>query len=359
MTKKIQDISDHARALSALGSRKGGEARAAAMTPEARSAAARLAVRARWDRAKAIPTASHVGMLRIGDVEIDCAVLDDAEITRVLSQRGLSRGLGASLPSRRGRTVPVAVADLPPFLWSERLQPFISNDLAASLKSPILYRLEGTGRHSAATTTAHGYDARLLPKICGVWLDARRAGKLTKAQKHIAGRAEQLVAGLANVGILALVDEATGYQYDRAREDLQKILAAHIREELRPWVRVFPHEFFKQIYRVHGWDYREGKTRHPQYVGKLVNKLIYGPLPPPVLIELRERNPVTNGRRRHKHHQYLTDDTGIPHLDRQIAVATVVLTLSKNPKDMQRKFSAIFSAPSDQLELLSKTDEEE
>lgn len=38
----------------------------------------------------------------------------------------------------------------------------------------------------------------------------------------------------ARVGITALVDEATGYQYDREKNELQKILKAYIAEDLLP-----------------------------------------------------------------------------------------------------------------------------
>jgi hypothetical protein len=42
----------HAQALGRLGGKKGGPARAAAMTPEERSEAARKAVLARWEAKK-------------------------------------------------------------------------------------------------------------------------------------------------------------------------------------------------------------------------------------------------------------------------------------------------------------------
>jgi hypothetical protein len=47
----------------------------------------------------------------------------------------------------------------------------------------------------------------------------------------------------ARVGIIALVDEATGYQEVRDHEALQEILKRYISEELLVWVRTFPMEF--------------------------------------------------------------------------------------------------------------------
>src|SRR5205814_1919222 len=162
--------------------------------------------------------------------------------------------------------------------------------------------------------TAYGYEATLLPRICEAILDADKAGTLRANQKHLAEAAQLLIRGFAHVGIIALVDEATGYQDERPADELRRILEAYISEELRPWVKRFPNEFFKQIYRLHGWEYREGNHKHPQYVGRLINILIYDPLPPGVLTELQARNPTNErGRRRWKHHQLLTEDIGDPH----------------------------------------------
>jgi hypothetical protein len=56
-----------------------------------------------------------------------------------------------------------------------------------------------------------------------------------------------LLRAFARVGIVALVDEATGFQDIRARDDLHKILEAYIAKELLPWTKRFPNEFYKEI----------------------------------------------------------------------------------------------------------------
>lgn len=59
----------------------------------------------------------------------------------------------------------------------------------------------------------------------------------------------------ARVGITALVDEATGYQYDREKNELQKILKAYIAEDLLPWQKRFPDIYYKELFRLNGWDF--------------------------------------------------------------------------------------------------------
>src|SRR6185312_6528107 len=113
------------------------------------------------------------------------------------------------------------------------ISSFINNDMMLLIQHPIRFR------HSSGGGVAFGYPATLLADICDAVLAARKAGVLQKQQEHIAAQAEILVRGFARVGIIALVDEATGYQRDRAADALSKILEAFIEKELQPWVKTF------------------------------------------------------------------------------------------------------------------------
>ena len=188
----------------------------------------------------------------------------------------------------------------------------------------------------------------LLPMVCEVYLrfrdDCIKHKRGYGPQKHIIEACDILMRGLARVGIIALVDEATGYQADRARDELSRILQAYIAEELRPWIKTFPNEFFRQIYRIHGWELKPGSNHRPSYVGKFINRYIYQELPPGVLEELRNRNPITDrGYRKHKHFQLLTADTGSPHLDRQITAVTMIMKVSDSKSDYEQKFQRAFA----------------
>lgn len=58
---------------------------------------------------------------------------------------------------------------------------------------------------------ADGYDARILPDICAVLINADRKRILDKRYEHIAERAAQMQHGFATMGIIWLVDKVTGY----------------------------------------------------------------------------------------------------------------------------------------------------
>jgi hypothetical protein len=301
---------------------KGGHARAARLTPEERSASAKVAELARWGRLnpEKLPRETHGGDLQlpVGDgtntIVLSCAVLDGKH--RVISTRRLGRAFGA----RKTGTDEIGgdAPKLPPFLSAQNLFPFISDKLRMRLISPSIYK-QKTG------SIAYGYDAELLPEICGVVLDAAKAGVLKRSQTYLVDQAEVMIRGFATVGIIALVDEATGFQSERAKDELQRILQAYVVEEMRPWLKAFPTDFFRQIYRLYGWKFEEGNAKRPGVVGKFINEWIYERLPDPVLPDLRQRNPVVDGRRRHKHHQFLTEETGIPHLDKQILAVTTLM----------------------------------
>src|SRR5690242_2746566 len=163
----------------------GGDARAKKLSPAERKAIARTAAEARWEKAgKIIPKAIYEGILTIGDMEIPCAVLEDG--TRVLTQSGVMIALGRARQAK-GRQYYDADVNLPAFLTANNLKLFIPQELTVT-SSQIEFKTLGGIR-------AFGYRAELLPKVCGVFLDANAANALNHTQKHIAERAMILIRG--------------------------------------------------------------------------------------------------------------------------------------------------------------------
>nr|WP_262913992.1 P63C domain-containing protein [Polaribacter sp. DS7-9] len=189
-----------------------------------------------------------------------------------------------------------------------------------------------------------GYDANILPLVSDLYLQARASGDLLKSQYETALKCEILVRSLAKIGITALVDEATGYQYDREKEELQKILKGYISEELLPWQQRFPHEYYKQIFRLNGWEYNVSNLKlKPSVVGRWTNTYIYKQLPKGVLDELKRITPKDKDGKHTEHlHRRLTEDTGHPNLNNQIVTVVTIMKLSKNWKDFIKKFNDLF-----------------
>lgn len=320
---------------------KGGKARAAALTPEQRSEIARKGGIAK-QMAK-LPRATHDGPLKIGDVEFACSVLEDQ--TRVLSQRGFMDGMGMH---RGGRMSKVEVeeggARVPIYLGFRNLKPFISKHFSA-VSEPLEYRtMDGS--------VAHGIRAEMIPKICEIWLDARTAGVLKVAQLRIAARAEMLLRGLAQVGIIALVDEATGFQESRDRLALQAILDRFLRHELAAWAKRFPDEFYRHIFQLRGWKWKGMSVNRPQAVAGYTKDLVYARLAPGILAELEKRLPVgENGRRAGAMHQLFTEDVGHPALAQHLHAVIGLMRVSTNWKHFMTMMDMAFPKRGDTLLL--------
>lgn len=307
-----------------LAGSRGGKARAKSLSDSRRSEIARRAAQARWK--SKVPSSPYTGKLRIGDRELECAVLDDG--TRLISQGDIMRALGRHESSGRKAESDIKA----PFVSAANLREFVSSDLVAEL-TPVEYRQQDT------SPIKTGYPAAVLPAVCEVYLAAREAGVLAPSQRQPAQAAEILMRGLARVGINALVDEATGYQEVRDRDELQKLLASYVAEEFRPWVQRFPYEFFSQVYRIYELDEPKG-GRRPQFIGGFINDYIYGGLPDGVLEELRRVNPSNDqGNRSRRHHQHLTELTGHTHLDRQITSVITLMSISSS----RHEFKALYA----------------
>lgn len=278
--------------------------------------------------------ATHEGVLTIGDSILHCAVLEDE--TSVLTQGDFLGAIGRV--RRHGGTTGV-LTDLPPFLSAKNLEPFIGEDLRCST-APIVFKAKkGGGRRGIA----YGYKAELLPQVCNVFLQAKDAGVLKPSQLHIALHCEILVRALATVGIIALVHEATGYQYDRDRDRLEQLLAIYLSEERLKWAKTFPDIFYRLIYKLKGWSYPSG-TQKSRIIGNITNQLIYDKLPPGVLPKLRELNPKDpkTGRRRAKFFQHLSADVGQPDLRDHLLQVIALLRAASNWRVFDRLFKRAF-----------------
>lgn len=317
---------------------QGGKARAENLSKEELSEIGRRAALKRWG--KELPVASYAGILRIGDMELACAVLEDG--TRVLTQAELLVALGrhrkANVRNVEGEE------NIPPVLQGERLKPFISNELLEKSK-PIKFR-------TAQGAAASGYRAEILPQICEVYLKARDAGALLKQQGHIAVQADVLMRGLAHVGIIALVDEATGFQAARTADGLAKILEAFVQKELRKWVRTFPAEFYEQLCRLRDVAFPPARNQFPQYFGHLTNNIVYDRLAPGVKEELKKVTPRDErGRHKHRLFQRLTEDIGHPKLREHLASVVTLMRISPDWEAFERHLDTALPKWSDQLRL--------
>lgn len=330
LPNKQPSVADH--------SSKGGKARANTLTPEERREIARDAARARWEKAgklkepeavadsvsappsesdpDEVPFSMFSGQLEIGDVELESHVLSSGH--RVFTQREVVRALSG------GRE-------------SGNLQRYLSrNPLTADLDfsdSVISFKVPGLRQE------AIGYEATLLVEICDKYLEARDRELLKPSQFKLAAQAEIILRACAKVGIIALIDEATGYQKVRAKNSLRLKLQAFIAEDLQKWALMFPEEFWLELARLEGIRY---SARHrPLRWGKYVMTFVYDALDKDIANVLREVNP--NPRHRRNHHQWLTPETGRRELNNQIQRVIAIMRVCDDMDEFKKKFKKAFA----------------
>lgn len=276
--------------------------------------------------------------LVIGDIEIPCYVLEDE--TRVLSQRGFIGALAMSRSSIRDGGDRIAN-----FVAHRALAPHAHAETLVEIEKPILFVPPHGGR------LAYGYPAILLTDICDIVLAAREAGDLLPQQQHIAERCEKLIRGLARVGIIALVDEATGYQRIREERALATILERFLDQELQPWTKTFPFTFYQQIFRLKGWGSAEGVKR-PSVIGHYTNDFVYDRLAPGILDELQERNPkLPQGWRKNRHHQWFTPEFGHPRLKEHLEGVTALMRAASSWVAFKRSLDRAYPKPGNTIPL--------
>lgn len=333
------------------GRAAGGIARAESLSPEERSEIASKAAKARWANAKE-PTpdmpvvvegySSHIDLV---DARLPCAVIEwpDGTIQRVLSENGIANAIlgGRSGASKRLKS---GGASMPIFLAPRQLEPFIDDELVDGSLRPIEY-VEGS-------RVVRGYDAEILVAVCAVWLRARAAGALQKQQLAKAQKAEDLTLALAHTGVAALIDEATGYQDDRAKDALAKIFVQFLAKERQKWTLTFPLDFYREIYRLRGWKFEPWNTRRPQVIAKWTDDFVYDRLAPGLTEELRNKNPTSEtGRRTHKHHQWFNPQRGHPQLKEHIAGVIALLRAAETWDEFKRKLDRVYPKFGETIEM--------
>jgi P63C domain len=277
---------------------KGGIARAISLSPDERTEIAKKGANSRWD--KSIPTVLIGGKLTLGGISVDCYVTEDGE--RLIAGRGMQDVLklvDESLPNAQK-----SGSRLTRLLNNKEIKPLIYKDKSPGHFSPKKRRYK--------SKLISGYNAEMLVDICEGMLEARANGKLkTARQSIIAFQCEFILRGLAKTGIVALIDEATGYQNLRPADGLRNYFDQILKRDLATWFKRFPDEFYENIYKLKGWDWPGmGKNRY-SVVGKYTNDLVWERIVPGLKEELNTRNPKNSkGNRKRKHHEYLNDEAG-------------------------------------------------
>jgi P63C domain len=268
--------------------------------------------------APVLPTAKWMGFLQIGEVEIPCYVLDDGR--RVISRTGAT-----------GMLTKTSGGNLETYLSRKALGKYIPPE--------VVDQMVDFNIPEVANKTVRGISAETFLDICRAYVQARDDGALqTESQVAIAIRAGVFISACAKVGLIALIDEATGYQYERAQDALKLKLKIYLEDEMRKWEKTFPDELWREFARLTNW--KGSVTQRPKYWGKLVMELVYEYLDKDVALWLKENAPKP--RSGMNYHQWLSSQYGlkklVEHLWMLIGMASACHDMAELRQRMAEKY---------------------
>lgn len=272
-----------------------------------------------------ILAASHSGMVRFGDLACEAVVLNTGE--RGYVRRQLASLLGFHETHKGSR-------------FARFLADFAPNSLSAWEKTqwPILLP---SGRQ------AQFFPAGIIADLASAVVNAAVNGTLHKARKSIVPNCMKILHALATTGEVALIDEATGYQYRRAPDALQELINKLLRQSCASWERRFQPDYYRALYRLFGWTYIGHVQNPPHVVGQITLRWVYGPvLPAALLDEIRHRKGISE-----RHHQWLSGP-GLVRLEQQIHAVTAIALSSMSYRDFTHRCCAAFAGGALQLGLL-------
>jgi hypothetical protein len=283
-----------------------------------------------------IPKATHQGQMAIGDLLLDCYVLEDGR--RVFHKRGMAKALG--MKSGGGNVFMRAMS-------RQGLGSALPVSLKEKIDNPVNFK-------PLTQDLAHGYPAEVLSEVAQAIVEADRMELLAKSQRGLADQARILQGAFAGVGVVALVDEATGYQQIRDPQALRILVQQYIEEERRQWEKQFPDSYYNELNRIYG-SRQFTKTskgaviqNRPQHFAQFTRKYVYHPLENgAVLDELDRVNPKVNtrGDRKSRFHQHLTEGYGLEKLKAQVRDVQTLLAVSEDKDEFKKLFARKFPGP--------------
>jgi P63C domain-containing protein len=320
---------------------KGGNARAAKLSPARRSEIARAAALAKHGTGKEMaPTqegaparslrATHRGSFKADfGIDVDCYVLDDEKRTGVISKRGMGLALGMG---ESGSVFPY-------FISGKKVSEYVGSELAEKLAKPLIFQWTAVGANTPPVPV-HGYDVTILIDVCKVIIKAAAVGVLQKRHEHIVKQAHVIQSASAKHGITQLVYALSGYDVTRAEQ-----IAAfkeYVRQEAREYEKAFPDRLYEEWYRLYELP-RPGKNK-PWKFRTLTIDHVYKPLARSngKIYELTRYQRSLNRKDRWKKlHQFL-EAIGLTalgwHLGELVGIAKRAKTLAEYEQNVEEEF---------------------
>lgn len=291
----------------------------------------------------ALINATHKGFMHVGGIDLECYVLEDGR--RVFNKKGMAKAIG--LKSEGGNAFLKTMS-------RKGVRSEIDQKLHKTIENPILFNYMRSDPN-------HAYEADVLVEVCKAIKRAKDAGRLTKTQEELYQQAMAILNAFAKVGVVALIDEATGYQTERSPDALRLLVQQYLEDEKREWQKEFPDEYYSELNRIYGSANTAVRKsgaivqNKPQHFAKFTREYVYHPLENGAVLEELDRiNPKIDhkGTRKERFHQHLSQDYGIEKLRHQVREIITLLKISDSVTEFKKLFKKRFPRKGDQIDLL-------
>lgn len=266
-------------------------------------------------------------------IDIEGYVLDEIDGEKkakpkcVLSKRGSANALG--LKSEGGSAFLRT-------LTRKGIGSIMSEKLREKIENPIVVNYIDPGFKDQKKQIVHGYDTTTFVEILKLLMEARRAKVLTKTQKFLAERAEEMLLSLANTTLDSIIYQETGFWKAVEGQKVSEILEKYLQSSARKWAKTFPDEFWIKLLKVKGYPSYYALKR-PAFVGHWVNDIVYDRIAYGFRAKLKELNPrLPSGHKRNKDHQFTTEDHGLPELKGHLIKTMAYMDAAANDDQFMR-----------------------
>lgn len=305
---------------SPTGKAKGGAARALALTPEARKEIAKKGAASRWGTG-----VTHQGNFKEAfGLDVECYVLNDAQKTAVIGQRGMAVAL---LNAGSSGTA------LAKFAHGKTISKALGAELLKKVDNPLIFKGSDPGAKLPLPRKIHGYEVGLLIDICQALVAANSRGELLPRHANIVTQAQIILNASAKAGIQGLVYALSGF--DRTKEEVIAAYKMYVAEEAREYEKEFSPELYEQWYRLYGLVKPErGRPWEFKY---LTIDHIYKPLAKSAgkVFSLAKASKQENGEKGDKIHMFLSE-IGVKALRTQVGKIMGIASVSRTRDEYER-----------------------
>jgi len=258
--------------------------------------------------------------IRIGPYEIDGFMMPNGEFRQGL--RSTARAVGSN-HQRVSRVIDNLLA--------AGAHPLQRNESHA-ITCPKTASNSKYGKQPVLRLTGRAERLLSLALAQAVWSHEARYGE-GKSQEA----AWEILEALASVSLERSFQEAFNVEDSRSQDE--RLIDYFVRLEIGKYRKLFPRQFQIEFKRVTKLDINSPS----QAVKPMIANLIYDRLPADVYEVLQERNPADeNGRRAHKHHQLLTEDSLNEVVKPMVAACTAIMLNETSLKQVNYKMDSMY-----------------